>query len=93
MRPDSMIIGHASQSGQKFKQITSADGLVQANFYWLEAVGDTTPGTLTTLTGRNGTDITGHNVSGNYHVGAGYPVEGTSIEVATGEFIIYLSGR
>ena len=93
MRPETMIIGHPNQGPQKFKQITAADGLVQANFYWMEAVGDTTPGTLTTLTGRNGTDITGYNVSGNYHVGTGYPVEGTSIEVATGEFIIYLSGR
>jgi len=93
MRTGVMLIGHASEGPQKFKQITAADGLVQAKFYWLEAVGDTTPGTLTTLTGRNGTDITGHNVSGNYHVGVGYPVEGTSIEVATGEFIIYLSKR
>jgi len=93
MRPDAMMAGHANQSGQKYMQITSADGLVQANFFWLQAVGDTTPGTLTTLTGRNGTDITDHNTSGNYHVGVGYPVEGTSIEVATGEFQIILSGR
>lgn len=87
-----MLIGHASEGPQKFMQITSADGLIQEKFFWIEAVGDDT-GTLTTLTGRKGADITGHNVSGNYYVGVGYPVEGTSIEVATGEFIIYLSGR
>ena len=88
-----MLTGHPNQGAQKFMQITVADGLIQERFYWLEAVGDTDPGTLTTLTGRGGADITGHNVSGNYFVGVGYPVEGTSIEVATGEFIIYLSGR
>lgn len=93
MKSGIMTIGHANQGPQKFDQITAADGLVQANFYWIEAVGDTTPGTLTTITGRNGDDISGHNRSGNYHVGGGYPVEGTSVEVATGEFIIYLSGR
>jgi hypothetical protein len=93
MRTGAMIIGHANQRGQKFLQITATDGLIQMPFYWLEAVGDTDPGTLTTLTGRNGDDITPHNQSGNYYVGVGYPVEGTSIEVATGEFIIYLSGR
>ena len=88
-----MMAGHANQGPVKFRQITSVDGLIQENFFWLQAVGDTDPGTLTTLTGRNGNDISGHNVSGNYHVGIGYPVEGTSIEVATGEFIIILSGR
>jgi hypothetical protein len=93
MDPNVALTGHPNQGPQKFMQITSTDGLVQAKFYWIEAVGATDPGTLTTITGRGGDDISAHNTSGNYHVGVGYPVEGTSIEVATGEFIIYLSGR
>ena len=92
MKPDVMLTGHPRQDGVKFRQITSADGLVLERFYGLEAVGDSTV-TLTTILGRGGADASAHNTSGNYYVGVWYPFEGTGIEVDDGEVIIYLSGR
>ena len=87
-----MQTGHPNQSGQKFMQITSADGLVLEKFYGLEAVGDDAA-TLTTILGRGGADASAHNTSGNFYPGTWYPYEGTGIEVDEGEVIIYLSGR